>query len=216
MEQNLYGEMPVNRDPQIDPAYDGVCVGHYIQEYVKDAITFNQNIESGMPFEEALRRDKEKGQGDPFSYNRFYILYEYDVAGYHFIRASEKASHSKGKYWYIRERCQHPHTIYYQRNYPFHSEIGHRVDEKEGAGEDGIKGFVFGILSMLLPCTVIGSIILGILGLKYSLQAKRKNTETMAFPICGIIFSIVGLVGSVMLLLVGIVLIVGGMLSGMI
>jgi len=71
-------------------------------------------------------------------------------------------------------------------------------EEKSNDNSSGVASLVFGVLSTLFCILIIPSIILGILGISFGINQRRKSNNKWALT--GIILSVIGIILSILLI----------------
>ena len=104
--------------------YDSKTIGRILEAYVFEMNKFNSLIASGKSFEAAYEatRNKDFFVFMPVTKGRHFI-YQYEVNGVTYTRASEKVSNRKDVYNDLRSRSKHPYTVYYNSANPFDSKL---------------------------------------------------------------------------------------------
>lgn len=160
------------------------CEGRYIGKYTFDAEQFNAAMNSGVGVDEYLQTEMH---GVPFIRgprilgfsNQFYLLYEYNVNGYYFVRAERKGRVSRNRFFYASSYSGRTCTVNYDYYNPGESFVGNvaninngtpsaNLAQGNGAGGYGTAGgtisqesiaagmqyrqarYVFGLVSMIM------------------------------------------------------------------
>lgn len=191
--------------------YDSKTTGRILEYYVFDMEQFNSRIASGQSWQEAYEatRNKSAFVVMPVKKGRHYI-YQYEVNGVTYTRASVKVSNRKDIYNELRSRSKHPYAVFYNSANPFISELGNATDTAPTASNDAVMSLIFAIIASVTSPLVVPGIVMGILAIVKAVKAMKGNIESPVMPIMSIIWGGVGLLGSLIAFIVYIVMIFAG------
>ena len=187
--------------------YNATTTGRILVAYVFNHMEFNRRIAAGDPYEQVYEdlRNKDAITFMPVAKGRHYI-YQYEVDGVTYTRASEQTSIRKDIYIELNSKSQHPYIIYYNTENPFDSRLGGAYDQAPTAAGDSTMSLIFAIISFLTCFLIIPGIVFGILAIVKGVKALKGNMANTLMPIMGIVWGGVGILGS---LTMGVFILVG-------
>lgn len=189
---------------------DGICEGSYIELFTYDADYFNQLLMQGYSVTQAREMDKEKNRnilGLSLPGSCVYMVYEYEINGYKYVRADEKPCYRRDTYIAIHQKQKYKYYVRYMTQNPAIAQIGGAIlpNGTEGSTESNpfaTAALILGICSIVLSGFVFPGIVTGILGLVFGIMAAAINKDKAKMKTAAIICSCVGIVISIIVVLV--------------
>lgn len=155
----------------------GHCEGRFINQYTYNGDEFNRLLKEGYSVEEAIKYQRGDSIIHVNNIAGYSLIYQYEVDGVTYYRATKKAYHRKDKLNLINEHKGYPYDVTYNMDDPSISYIGERIGEITDADKDAKACFILAIIAMIASFTGIPGIVLGIISLVKGSRALKNKTN---------------------------------------
>lgn len=180
--------------------YTGMTTGTYFDLFTYDPDRFNRMAMEGYSPKEILdTEEKPTVMGLHSTIFNFYMIYQYEVNGVTYYRASYKPLRSKNKKDYVHMKLGYSYEVHYNPLNPWESEIGKRAEELSKPDKNATNSFIISMVGTVLCVLVIPGIVLSIVSLPMGISALRNNTRRMGFALGAVIADVVTIPVSILL-----------------
>lgn len=172
--------------------YDSKTTGRILNAYVLDMEQFNTRIASGQSFEVAYEATHDESD----SGRKAHYIYQYEVDGVTYTRASEKMSKHRNINRELKSKIRHPFTVVYNSADPFISELGDQTDIAPNASKHATLSLILAILSIPASILRVPGFILAIAAIIMGSKSISGNIQSKVKPIIAIVLGSIGLLFS--------------------